>query len=166
MSIEEEKGHEEFGALGGCFVGGDAEQRKRERRVKRRALAISIALQAFVLAAIVLIPLFGRPERIAFATVMPLPPYYHSVGHVQQTVSRPVQTQHDRDFLFHYPSPNAPPRPSGGAPERPDDPIGPGGPERPAGPACIAGCIDIVTNNPGPIAPVVKTRQRPRSASS
>jgi protein TonB len=160
MSVEEEKGHEEFGALGGCFVGGDAEQRKRERRVKRRALAISITLQAFVLAAIILIPLFGRPERIAFATVMPLPPYYYSVGPVQQTVSRPIQPTQNRDFQLHYPSPNAPPRQSGGTADRPEDPFGPGGPEGPAGPPCIAGCINIGTNNPGPIAPVVDTTPR------
>jgi TonB family protein len=160
MSVEEEKGHEEFGAFGGCFVGGDAEQRKRERRVKRRALAISITLQAFVLAAIILIPLFGRPERIAFAMVMPLPPYRH-VGDVQRTVSRAIQTAQIRDFQLHYPSLNAPERQSSGTADRPEDPFGPGGPDGPAGPPCIAGCINIGTNNPGPIAPVVDTTPRP-----
>jgi periplasmic protein TonB len=160
MCVEEEKGREEFGALGGCFVGGDAEQRKRERRVKRRALAISVSLQAFVLAVIILIPLFGRPERIAFATVMPLPPYYHSVGQVQRTVSQPIQTAQIRDFWLHYAPPNAPARSFSGTADRPEDPFGPGGPEGPegpAGPSCIAGCIDIGTNNRGPIAPVVDT---------
>ena len=81
MSVEVRREHEEFGALGGCFVGGDAEQRRRERRVKRRALAISIALQAMVLAAIILLPFFGKGERIALAYPVPIPPYRPYAAH-------------------------------------------------------------------------------------
>jgi protein TonB len=88
MSVEERSEREEFGALGGCFVGGDAEQRRRERRVKRRALAISITVQALVLAAIILLPLFGKTERIVLAYAVPIPPYSPYAPH-QQPQSAP-----------------------------------------------------------------------------
>ncbi len=70
-----------LGVLKGCLVDGDPEQRLRERKVRRRALVLSIGLQSLVLATIVLVPLFGKPARIALANVTPLPPYY----------SRPLQ---------------------------------------------------------------------------
>src|SRR5258708_33352926 len=66
---------ESLGSLSGCLVDGDAEQRMRERRVKRRALAISILLQSAVLAALILVPLFGKAERISLTIVTPIPPY-------------------------------------------------------------------------------------------
>ena len=83
-----------FGSLGGCLVEGDPEQRARERRVRRRARAISITLQGAALAALVVVPLFGKPERIVLANVTPVPPYYHPSGPV------------------HHDTPNAPSRPT------------------------------------------------------
>ncbi len=67
----------DFASLQGCFLEGNLEQRARERRIRRRALIISIAAQSAILTAIILIPLFGKPARIAFA-MTPIPPYYHS----------------------------------------------------------------------------------------
>lgn len=75
MSGEEIRAREELGALSGCFVEGDTEQRRRERKVKRRALALSISLQVFALAAVILLPLFGTTERISLAVATPIPPY-------------------------------------------------------------------------------------------
>ncbi len=66
----------EFGSLQGCFVEGTPEQRARQRSIRRRALIISIATQAAILAAIILVPLFGKTERIALASAVPIPPYY------------------------------------------------------------------------------------------
>ena len=74
----------DFGSLQGCFVEGSPEQRKRERRIRRRALIISVAAQAAILAAIILVPLFGKPKSIAMANIMPIPPYFHP--------SRPTRT--------------------------------------------------------------------------
>jgi TonB family protein len=67
---------DELGVLNGCLVDGDPEQETRQRKIRRRALILSVALQGLVIAAIVLLPLFGKPGRIALANVTPLPPYY------------------------------------------------------------------------------------------
>lgn len=80
MSLEPEKVSEEvsepgLGSLRGCLVEGNAEQRRGERRVRRRALILSIALQSAVLAALILVPLFGKTQRIALAYATPVPPY-------------------------------------------------------------------------------------------
>src|SRR6266481_4928080 len=64
-SVPEERLEEGLGSLRGCLVEGDAEQRRGERRVRRRALAISILLQSAVLATLILLPLFGKAERIS-----------------------------------------------------------------------------------------------------
>lgn len=95
MSLESRKDSSEgLGSLQGCLVEGDPEQRLRERAVRRRALAISIATQSVVLAALVLIPLLGRPARIALANVVPLPPYY---SHAEaRHPAAPAQPQHPR----------------------------------------------------------------------
>ena len=80
MSFERRSNFEEtLGTFRGCLVESDPEQRKRERRIRRRALAISIALQSAVLAAVFLLPLFGKTQRLVLAKdFIPLPPYHHN----------------------------------------------------------------------------------------
>jgi len=80
MSLEPEKVSEVvveagLGSLRGCLVDGDAEQRRRQRSLRRRSLAISIAVQSAVLTALMLLSLFGKPQSIALANVTPVPPY-------------------------------------------------------------------------------------------
>ena len=83
QNVPEDVPEEGLGSLCGCLVEGDAGQRSRERRVRRRALAISIVLQCAVLAALILLPLFGKPQRIAYAYATPVPPYspYRNATH-------------------------------------------------------------------------------------
>ena len=86
---------EEFGSLNSCFVEGDTEQRARERRIRRRALFISIAAQSAILATLVLVPLFGRTDRIALANMVPIPSYYHSSEPTHRDSTPPPPRRHN-----------------------------------------------------------------------
>lgn len=121
----------EFASLQGCFVEGSAEQRVHERRIRRRALIISVAAQSVIVTLIILIPLFGKPERIALANT-PIPPYYHSSTPSQpNTPATPGQNRR-RELCATCYSPNFPAHPAT-TPEPASDPA-PAGFE-PSGPA-------------------------------
>jgi periplasmic protein TonB len=79
--------------LNGCLVDGEVEQVRRERKIRRRALAISITLQALVLAMILLVPLLGKPALISFATVVPVPPYYSHPKPPHVTITQVIHQQ-------------------------------------------------------------------------
>jgi protein TonB len=82
-SVSEVRLNESLGSLSGCLVDSDADQLTRQRHVKRRALALSIFLQSAVLAALIMVPLFSKAERISLTIVTPMPPYsrYHDASH-------------------------------------------------------------------------------------
>lgn len=63
------------GNFGECLVEGSAEDKKRGKKIKRRALAISIALQSLGLTALVIAPMVAKPAEIRLTSVMPIPPY-------------------------------------------------------------------------------------------
>ena len=71
------------GSFSGCLVEGDVEQNARERKIKRRAIAVSIVLQSTALAVFVIAPLFAKPAELTERIVVPVPPYSHSVAHRQ-----------------------------------------------------------------------------------
>ena len=64
-----------FGSLRSCLVEGDPLSEKRARRVKQRAVAVSIVLQTLALTTLVLFPLLSKGERISFKYATPIPPY-------------------------------------------------------------------------------------------
>ena len=66
---------QDLGLLQGCLVEGDPEQRRRERKIRRRALVFSVVLQSAVLLALVLVPLFAKPPRLGMTITTPMPPY-------------------------------------------------------------------------------------------
>jgi protein TonB len=143
MSVEPEPhSQNDFGSLQGCFVEGSAEQRTHERRIRRRALIISIAAQSAILAAIVLFPLFGKPERIAFA-MTPIPPYFHNNA-PESTNTTSQQTPQHKHNVFNnvFSPPTHIPDHVDESPEPPSSqPPGiPSGPE--PGTPCV-GCIPM-----------------------
>lgn len=80
-----------LGSLQSCLVEGDPEQRRRERRVRRKALFTSVLLQATLLAVVILVPLFAKPARLITSIVTPVPPYSRTSGETQP-VRRTPQT--------------------------------------------------------------------------
>jgi protein TonB len=100
---------ESLGALSGCLVDGDAEQRRRGRRMRRRALAISILLQSAVLATLILVPLFGKAEHIILTIVTPVPPYSR-YRHAARASGGPTRrSTGKRDVCRFCAPPNIPP---------------------------------------------------------
>jgi len=74
-----------FASLQSCLVEGDPEQRFRERRVRRKALVTSVFLQAGILAVVILVPLFAKPQRLISAFTTPVPPYKRVSGRPHTT---------------------------------------------------------------------------------
>lgn len=66
-----------------CLVEGDAAARHRAHRLRRRALAISLAVQTAVLAALVLVPLFATGQLPKLLLRTPVPPYAKFIGPAQ-----------------------------------------------------------------------------------
>src|SRR5260370_41529642 len=77
-SKERVKAEPRAGAFSGCLGEGDAEATARERKIKRRAVGISIALQTVGLAALVIAPLFAKPAELVERVATPMPPYRSS----------------------------------------------------------------------------------------
>ena len=63
------------GNFGECLVEGSAEDKKRGRKVKRRAIAVSIVLQSAGLTALVIAPMLAKPAKIRTTNALPIPPY-------------------------------------------------------------------------------------------
>jgi len=151
---------EGIGSLGGCFVEGNREQRSGERRLRRRSLALSIVLQAAALAAVILIPLFGKTERITYANAVPIPPYYHH-GATKPSNPTPTPTPGRRltpcFFCPTAPTVAHPTNPDGGPVVQEKD-FGPGDPT--LCPGCIP--IDTPARQPQPPVPAVD-QSKPRT---
>lgn len=152
-----------LGSLSNCLVDGDAEQRTRERRVRRRALAVSMALQSAVLTILVLIPLFAKTERIVAKAYVPLPPYGHrGTPQRARTKPTPISPENPRSDYPVFNALSTRPHLSDGASTgpvgNPEDPIG----NQPFGPGCDS-CIDIGDRNVGLRSPQpIETHARPQ----
>jgi TonB family protein len=155
-----EKPAEDFATLHSCLIGGDAEQTRRQRKLRRRSLVLSTLLQALVLLAVIAIPFFGKVERIALANVTPMPPYHPLGSAIHEHTNRPEQPAGGRaTFCLMCPT-GRPKNPSAGnyhgnsvGPETPTDgdPFG-----EPTGNPCMTGCIEIARSE-GPKPPLTPT---------
>jgi len=68
-------GKAQSGNFGECLVEGNAEDEKRGRKIKRRAMALSIALESAGLTVLVIAPMLARPAGLGIVTTTPIPPY-------------------------------------------------------------------------------------------
>jgi len=167
MSVEtSQNSNQSLGDLGSCLVEGDAEQRARQRRIHRRSLAVSIAVQSAIFVAIILLPLFAHPERIALANYVPIPPYspYRGDRH-PQTPTNPRPHKPSLSPCFTCPTPILTNRPMSseptteGLPEPPfdssDRTSNPGG----------EGLVSIPDSRPQPPHTVEEPPHKPRRIS-
>ncbi len=97
MSSEERvKAEPCAGTFDGCLVEGDPERSARERKIKRRAIAISIALQTAGLAVLVIAPLLAKPAELTERIAVPIPPYRNSPPHPTESSRLPNTTIRNR----------------------------------------------------------------------
>jgi protein TonB len=161
MSLDPESvRRQNLGSLQGCLVEGDPEQRGRERRVRRKALITSVFLQASFLAALILVPLFGKPAHLAMARMTPIPPYRRIAARTQDaptpTGERPVCL-----VCFNANSRPATLTPTSGAEANPGGDIAiSNGP--PGAPCAASGCIDIRSEGPRPPVTNEARRDKPK----
>ena len=86
MSSEERvKAEPRASAFSGCLVDGDAATTERERKIKRRAIVISVMLQTAGLAVLVIAPLFAKPAELNEHVMTPIPPYRHHAAAAVKT---------------------------------------------------------------------------------
>jgi protein TonB len=96
------------GTFSGCLVEGDAEQNARERKIKRRAIGISIVLQSVALVVFVVAPLFAKPAELTGRIVMPIPPYRNNPA-PRQATQPPTGTTHIVRCLYCFEPHGIPP---------------------------------------------------------
>jgi protein TonB len=159
MSLDPESvPRQDLGSLQACLVEGDPDQRKREKRARRRALITSVFLQASFLAALILVPLFAKPERLLTTITTPIPPYRRVSGQTHTTQRPPSDIRHLCVTCFNSrpANPDANIRMESGILEQPSQDGGLG--DIPAVPC--PSCINIPS--PGPQRPVVNEPRRDR----
>ena len=148
---------ESFASLQSCLVEGDPQQRLRERRVRRKALFTSVTMQAGVLAAVILVPLFAKPARLITAFTTPIPPYRHVSGRTHATQTpRGVRHICVTCFSLHPPNLAADNRVEPSNREQPIQDPGPG--DIPS--VSCPSCINIPTV--GPTAPATEVPHEKR----
>lgn len=163
MSLNSKSGsRQDFGSLQSCLVGGDPEQRARERKIRRKALVSSVLMQGSALAALILIPLFAKPARLVSAIATPVPPYRHVAARMENS-PRPIGERRVCLACFNPNSRPATPTPG----SRTDathliDPLANSSANGIPLPCNGSDCIDIKTE--GPLPPVTNDvhRDKPR----
>lgn len=135
MTREENLANEQagLGNFGECLVGGSPEEQARRRKIKRRAIAVSVALQTVALGALVIAPMLAKPAEITRIRYLPIPPYSHNVA---QRHAPPQRLPHHPAPPIHtlFQPPIIPTTIVTRDPAPPNEPIGPEVPIGDAGP--------------------------------
>jgi periplasmic protein TonB len=151
----------DFASLQSCFVEGTAEQRVRERRIRRRALIISVFAQAAILTVIILLPLFAKPERLVFANPIPIPPYAHNPAPVRSAPDPRTAPRHSHIAIDPFTPPSHIPTRLDQTPDPATPTNDPPGFLPPVGGACT-GCIPVADPRVQPERPVERPHQPQR----
>jgi periplasmic protein TonB len=88
------------GFLNACLLEADPVLEQRARRIKRRAILVSIALQILIVLALLLIPLLGKSENIA-RRVLVYPSVPYSPGHPHPVAQQRLPRQAPTDYWFY-----------------------------------------------------------------
>lgn len=91
----------ELGNLSQCMVDSDAASKNRARRLRRKALALSIVLEAVAIGGLVIWPLLTVAVLPSQAVVTPLPPY-HGMPETRPVVQQPHPV-HGRTTVYMDP---------------------------------------------------------------
>ncbi len=160
MSLDSKSvARQNLGSLQSCLVEGDPEQRARERQSRRKALITSVLLQASVLAALILVPLFAKPARLATSTATPIPPYRRVEG--QTRTPERARTDVRRSCVTCFDShPASLETNRSRESSTPEEPIQGFGNSEIAAVPCPS-CINVPTD--GPQAPTVSEPRRQRA---
>jgi TonB family protein len=143
-------------AFGGCLLEGDAEQSRRERKIRRRALVTSTLLQAAILLTVIAVPFFGKVERIALADFVPIPPYHpYSTGVHEHTAPAAPHVGQRPTFCLLCPTMRPVLRPTGGGSVSNTSEDSTNGDDQwtGIGDPCLSGCINMLGNSSGPRKP-------------
>jgi protein TonB len=141
----------DLGSLSECLVDNDPAARVRARRLRSKALALSIALEALILTALLVGPLISPGALTAHYIVTPAPPYSGGgSAHHERSAMHPPRTSSFRSFCLALCAPAVyPPAPANSS-EAPDVGLneGQGGSEGPGlmglGPGLNGGTGDRV----------------------
>jgi protein TonB len=148
MSLDPESVRQRnIGSLQSCLVEGNPAQRAHERRARRKALLTSVFAQASLLAALILVPLFGKPAHLVMAITTPVPPYRHVAARTQNS-PRPTGERRVCLVCFNSSAANLLPT-SRGESNQPADPFANSAADGiPVVPCAGSECIDIRTEGP------------------
>ena len=146
------------GNFGQCLVEGSAEDKKRGRKIRRRAIAVSIALQSLGLTALVIAPMLAKPAELVSPVYTPIPPYRASTPPRAETTAG--QTTTTRRCVVSF---NTNPAPITERLMR-DGPMGPidGGIDLPGTPPGPDSGLNIFDNRRQPDAPHDPAKEKKR----
>lgn len=133
------------GSLSVCLVDGNAEQNARERKIKRRALILSVSVQTLGLTALVIAPMLAKPAELAIRTTPPVP-IYRSVPKPLTGVHQPPQGPIHR---ICFDCPHFAPIRQATQPSN-DEPLDPGAGIEISGPPTPQGFIPAIDSRPRP----------------
>ena len=147
------------GSFNGCLVEGDVEENARERKSKRRAIGISVALQTAGLAALVIAPLFAKPAEVSERIAVPIPPYSHRAAATRNVVQQPSRPIRPR-CVYCAPTRTPPTVSSFSRDDTPEAPVDVEIDRGPTTPGDSTGPINGIDTRPQPRLPEVPHEKR------